>query len=190
MNKAINNRINTIVVGSIILDIIAIILSIFLLSKTQLATNIISVLIGIYLCINGLYKIVKFMLNSSRIYTFELAYGVLGIIVGFIMITNPLKFYQSVAIIVGIWALLTGIVRLLVSIKYKKYEEESWLINLVMAIFIIIIGVLLITNPYHTYLQIHAYIGIMIMLYSGIDIVSQLILRKRSYEISKIIYKG
>ena len=68
------------------------------------------------------------------------------------------------------------------------FNEESWLINMVISIFSIIVGILLIVNPFKGSIVISTYIGIMISLYAGMDIVEKMIMKKRLNEIEKIIF--
>ena len=183
-------KLNTIINETIIFDIFVIMLGLFLICNPLLTTSVANVLIGIFLIISGLYMISKFIINmdKNRYFTYQLFFGLLSSIIGIIFLINPLLLSSIITIIIGIWTIISGIIKLTLSIRFKMFNEESWLINMVISIFSIIVGILLIVNPFKGSIVISTYIGIMISLYAGMDIVEKMIMKKRLNEIEKIIF--
>ena len=190
MSNLIKNRIKTVVITSFVVDIMLIIFGLFLVCNPLLATEVVNKLVGIFITISGIYSVIKFLLNNKKnpIFTIGLMYGLIAIIFGCIMIIKPLLLASIVTIIIGAWAIIAGVIKLAISLRFKYYEEESWFINMIIAILTVITGLLLIINPFGGTITISVYIGVVIIINAGLDIVEKLILKKRIKEIKKIIY--
>lgn len=178
--KDLKRVFNIATIGSIIMDIIAIILGIFLISNPEIGTKSALTLIGIILIASGLYAILKFILNTNRFFMFEIIYGILSIIAGIIAITNPFGVTNFITILAGIWLMISAVSKFVLSIQFRKLNESSWIFDLSIALINIILAVLLITNPFASFIILTTYVGIMIIVYAGIDIVDQLLIRKRA----------
>ena len=191
MKKEINKNLNLITIGSILLDIIFIALGIFLVINPELSTRVSGVLIGIGLIVAGLYAIIKYVLNmdAAFIFTFELIFGILSTIGGILVIANPLAIANFITIIIGLWFIVSAVIKGSIALQFKNYNEETWILNLVISLLTIVLGILLITNPFSAYIVLSTYVGIMIIMYSGMDIVEQLLFRKRAANIEKILFK-
>ena len=189
MKRMFNQKLKTIIVSSIVLDIILIIFGLFLVCNPLLVTTVANVIIGVLLIVSGLYSIMKYLLNDKRniIFTGILAYGLLAVIFGGIIMINPLLLANIITVIIGIWAILSGVIKLSIAIRFKKYHEESWVINSIIAFLIILTGLLLVINPFSGTISISVYVGVSIIVYSGLDIVEKMIFNKRIKEISEII---
>ena len=191
MKKEINKNLNLITIGSILLDIRFIALGIFLVINPELSTRVSGVLIGIGLIVAGLYAIIKYILNmdAAFIFTFELIFGILSTIGGILVMANPLAIANFITIIIGLWFIVSAVIKGSIALQFKNYNEETWILNLVISLLTIVLGILLITNPFSAYIVLSTYVGIMIIMYSGMDIVEQLLFRKRAANIEKILFK-
>lgn len=192
MKKEINKNLNLITIGSILLDVIFIALGIFLVINPELSTKVSGVLIGIGLIVVGLYAVIKYVLNMDTIafiFTFELIFGILSIITGILLMANPLAIASFITIIIGVWFIISAVIKGSIALRFKRYNEETWILNSVISILTVILGILLLTNPFSAYIVLSTYVGIMIIVYSSMDIVEQLLFRKRAANIEKILFK-
>ena len=191
MKKEISKNLNLITIGSILLDVLFIALGIFLVINPELSTRVSGVLIGIGLIVAGLYAIIKYVLNmdAAFIFTFELIFGILSIIAGVLVMANPLAIANFITIIIGLWFIVSAVIKGSIAMQFKNNNEETWILNLVISILTIVLGILLLTNPFSAYIVLSTYVGIMIIVYSGMDIVEQLLFRKRASNIEKILFK-
>lgn len=191
MKKEINKNLNIITIGSIIMDVIFIALGLFLIINPELSTKVSGILLGMLLVAAGLYSVIKYVLNidSAFIFTFELIYGLLSIIAGILIMVNPLALANFITIIVGIWFIVSAGIKISIALQFKAYKEETWVLNLVIGILTIIIGILLLVNPFNAYIVLTTYLGIMLIMYAGMDIVEQFLFRKRASDITKILFK-
>lgn len=191
MKKEINKNLNLITIGSIIMDVIFIALGVFLIVNPELSTKVSGVLLGILLVVAGLYSIIKYILNmdSAFIFAFELIYGLLSAIAGILIMANPLSLANFITIIVGLWFIISAGIKISIALQFKASKEETWVLNLVIGILTIIIGILLLINPFNAYIVLTTYVGIMLIIYAGMDIVEQFLFRKRAGEVTKILFK-
>ena len=191
MKKEIDKRLNIMTLGAIGLDVVFIILGIYFATVPEITASVANILIAIVLLVSGIYSLIKFIMNmhENLVFTFELLYGILSIVAGIIIMAKPLALTSLITIFVGIWFIISGAIKATLAIRFKKFKENSWLLNLTIAILTIIIGILLIVNPFKGSLVLSVYVGIMLIIYSSMDIVEKLLLRKRANDIEKIIFK-
>lgn len=182
---------NTITIGTIILDVLLFILGVYLIIKPTTSAAIIGYISGIMLIVYGIYGIIKFILNMSNrgFFMFEMINGILSIILGVFLMTNPFSLANFITLIVGIWMIVSSVFKAALSLQFKKFNEESWLFCLIVAILTLILGILIITNPFSSTIVLATYIGIMLCIYSAMDILEQFMFRKRVKEITKILFK-
>lgn len=192
MKKEIDKRLNLITIGAISLDVIIVILGFFLMSNPELTTQVSGILFGLLLMVSGLYAIMKYITNmhSNIVFTLELIYGIISVLFGILIMANPLGFANLITIFIGLWFIVSGVIKGAIAIRFKKYREETWLFNLVIAILTLLIGILLVVNPFNGVMVLTTYVGIMFIIYAGMDIVNQLLFRKRATQIEKIIFKN
>ena len=190
MKKEINKNLNLITIGAIILDVLFIALGIFLVINPELSIRVSGVLIGLILIISGIYSVIKYVLNmdAAFLFTIELIYGVISILAGILVVSNPTGFTNFLTIIVGIWLLISSGFKLSIALQFRNNKEETWILNMVIAILTMFIAILLMVNPFSGSMVISTYAGIMLVVYAGMDIVEQLLFRKRADSIEKIFF--
>ena len=185
--KRVKKSLNIITWGAIVLDLLYIFFGAFLISNPNMGTKAALVIVGIILVITGIFSISKYIMNNYKIFLFELIYGILCIAFGILCLVNPFGVANFISIMVGIWLIITSILKGVIAIEFKMHNEGTWLINLAMSILVIVIGVILIVNPFVNYIIITTYVGVMIVVYSCIDILNQCIFMKRIDSILKFI---
>ena len=190
MKKEINKNLTLITIGAIILDVLFIALGIFLVINPELSIRVSGVLIGLILIISGIYSVIKYVLNmdAAFLFTIELIYGVISILAGILVVSNPTGFTNFLTIIVGIWLLISSGFKLSIALQFRNNKEETWILNMVIAILTMFIAILLMVNPFSGSMVISTYAGIMLVVYAGMDIVEQLLFRKRADSIEKIFF--
>ena len=94
-------------------------------------------------------------------------FGILAIIIGIITIVYRETIVTIFRIIIGMWILYSGLMRLGLVAKLKALEINEWKWSLVIAILILICGVYVIANSG----AIGMAIGIAILIYSIMDVI-------------------
>jgi len=177
--------------GQMVLDIIIFALGIYCASNPSSSTSTIGVCFGLFLIIVGIYNVIRFILDmhKSNLTAVEITYGILNIIFGIFIITNPLSLASILTIGLGIWLIASALFKGALVIQLKKFQEETWVFSLAISIINFLIGVIVILKPFSTVLVITTFVGIMMCVYSAIDFLQQLLFRKRVKEIIKIFFE-
>lgn len=108
--------------------------------------KLIGIFIGASLLIVGIIQIIKYTKdkeNNNLIMISGILYSVLGIII----IIYPYSIINLVTICLGVYLLINGLLKIKVAINLKNITNK-WIGTLVMGIVTIILGVLLIFNPF------------------------------------------
>lgn len=187
--KDLKNTFNLITIGSIIFDVIVVVLGLFFVTNPTVGTTSALMLIGILLSISGIVSIIKYIINPKNIFNFELVYGILSIIFGIFAFAKPIAVEILIVNIVGAWLIISSVIKLMMAIELRKVKENTWVFDLTVAILTIILGIFIIVNPFSGYIVLSTYIGVLMMIYAAMDIIEQLFIRKRVKTIVKLISK-
>lgn len=137
---------------SLVISLCLIVLSIFLIFKPVVAMNILMIIFGLIISIDGLVHFISYFTSPKefRAFSFELAQGVFEIITGIVFITHPNWLISILPFVVGIWIILESIIKFQLSINMKDIPESNWVIMLILSIITIALGILIIANPIET----------------------------------------
>jgi len=177
--------------GQMVLDIIICLLGIYSASNPTGSTTVISVAFGILLVVIGIYNIIKYIfnMNNGPFFVVDITYGILSIIAGIFIITNPLSLASILTIGLGIWLVASAAFKGALVIQLRKFKEVTWVFSLVVSILTLIIGIVIIINPFSTALVLTTFVGILMCVYSAIDFVQQILFRHRVKEFIEIFFE-
>lgn len=167
---------------SILESIVFIILGAILVWKAELAIKVISLILGLIFIIIGVTKVIEYFYMNKRvveIYNYSLIYGLMAIVIGFITIYYSGTIETILRIIIGIWIIYSSFVKLALSLKMKQIESKAWIYGLVLAIAMFICGIYVVINAG----TIIATVGVIMIIYSIIDIIEDIICIKNIKEI-------
>ena len=183
--------VNAMTLVSIVGDILLFLLGIYFAMNPTISASFMGYMFGIALIITGVYNSIKYVVNFevSRFFLNSLIYGILSILVGVIILFNPFSFANIISIMLGIWLIISSVFRGTLVWQLKKYNEEIWPISLTTAVLTFILGILILINPFESYLLLTTFVGILTACYAASDVLQQLLFRKRLNEIIKIFYK-
>ena len=185
----IKKTFNYVTIGTMILDIMFIVLGIFLVANPSVGVNASLFLFGVILMISGLYSIIKYINNNSVIFRFELIYGILSIVVGLIAFFKPFALVNLITVLVGAWLVISSFIKFFVANELRRVGIESWTFDMGISVLTIILGLMLIINPFGGYIILTTYVAILIMMYAAMDLVEQFFIRKRASKIIKFLSK-
>lgn len=176
-----------VIISSIVSSLLFFALGVFLFIKPELANEMVGYILGTLIMIAGVNSLVKFFVNQSalRFFDFELVLGILSILLGAMIIFNPLALTGILTIGLGLWMIVQSTIKVQYALELKRYGEDSWLLTLVIAILTLILGLIVIFNPFNGQMLLTKVIGIFIIFYSILDIVECLLLRKDAKDFIK-----
>lgn len=163
---------------SIISSIIFIIFGIILTTHPETSLTIIAYTISILLIGNGVYQLIMGYSTVSFSLLDGFTGGILSIILGILILLKPLALSIVIPIAIGLWFIISSSYKLRISLALRSVNESIWLLTFVMSILMMICGIILIFNPLSGLITITKLIGILIIIYSIIDIIEAIIIKK------------
>lgn len=171
---------------SIFSSIIFFIFGLLLYLKPEGIITVVSSVIGILLIIVGLYSLIMYF--KDKIYfKGNLISGIFALVSGILLIINTNIIATIVPIIIGICMIGLGARKLEISLRFKDSKVIGWSYMLIMAIITIVCGIVLVINPIKGAFIATKIIGIIIIIYSIIDIIDNIIFKNNLKKIDKII---
>lgn len=165
---------------SIIFSIIFILIGAFLLARPDDAIHLVSYALGIILLLWGLISMVQFFTDkqSQNYLEFGFIVGVFVFIFGIIIIIKPETIASIIPLLLGIWMLINGVTKLSYALTLNKNKNAAG--SIIISVLIVILGILLIFNPFAGAKTLVQILGIIIIIYSILDLAECLAIKKIS----------
>ena len=109
--------------------------------------KIIGILIGAALLIVGVLAIIKYTKEKEEVSNLNLVSGILYSVLGVIIIIYPYSIINLVTICLGVYLVINGLLKLKLAFNLKRVTDK-WIGTLIMSIITVILGILLIFNPF------------------------------------------
>lgn len=156
---------------SIVFSIIFILIGAFLLARPEDAIHLVSYALGIILVLWGLISIIQFFTDkeSQNYLEFGFILGVFVLIFGIIILLKPNTIASIIPLLLGIWMLINGVTKMSYALTLNKNKNAA--ASIIISILIIVLGMLLIFNPFAGAKTLVQILGITIIIYSVLDLV-------------------
>jgi uncharacterized membrane protein HdeD (DUF308 family) len=141
----------------------------------------------------GVVPIINYFRFRARGFstTFSFMMGIFCIVAGLVLLMNENILTTIIPIITGVWMIINSINRISISMDLRDDQIPFWVITFIYAILTLITGVLLILDPVNGGRLVTKSIGIIIVIYSIIDIINLILVRIKAKkvvnEVKKII---
>lgn len=177
--------------SSICASIILMILGLLLIFQSEVTITTISYIIGAALIALGVLALIRFIKSAKNItemnFNLDIIYGLVTVILGIVIITNPKAIASILPIVLGIAIVINSASKLQYAFILKNDNNDMWKTTMIIAIVSAICGVVLLFNPFAGAVLIMKIIGIFIVVYSVLDIVSTVIIKKNVDEFKTVI---
>jgi len=161
---------------------------ILLLAWPAVSVKMIGTALGIAMVVLGItYGIIYFTKdNLSGFLQMDLVIGIVCLAFGVFVLLNP-KFLTSVLpFAMGIILLLGAVVKLQSTFSMKRLGFQKWYIVLICALVIVVLGIVLLCNPFGDEKQMLTYIGICLILDGLTNLVSLICIQMRVKKLARI----
>lgn len=170
-------------------SIITMIMGFLIFFLSEQIGKFIGYLVGLIFIYTGILNIYKFIKREgAKLYSLNILYGILMIILGIVIMVVPTSFISYLNILFGIFLIIIGGNKVTYGIWFKLGSDSSWLITVFSGLMVILFGVLLIINPFKSFMTVTKVVGLFLILYSIIDITTGILYQKRKKEITKIFW--
>ena len=168
---------------SIITSIAFTVLGIIIAYNPNTTFRIISYVLGAILIAYGVLKVIEYfkVKGSYDLYNYELAYGIIACLLGIVVIVCSGMIEAILRILIGIWIVYSGAMRLGLAMKLQKLDADNkiWVPVLVIALAMLICGLYIIAVPGTVMMTI----GIIMVIYGIMDIIEEVIFMKNVKDI-------
>ena len=164
--------------SSIISSLVLIVLGVLLIVQSEATVITISYVIGGILIALGVLAILKFFKNikDDERTDLDIVYGIVCIILGIIIIQNPEAIASIIPFILGFIIIVNSATKLQYSFQLKKEKNKLWISTLLLSLIMAICGSILIFNPFEGAVLLTRVVGIFILIYSVLDIISTFVI--------------
>ena len=165
---------------STVTSVIFIVIGLFLIIKPETTLSLISYVLGIVILINGIITLIRYYSNheKSNLFDFGLVFGIVEIIIAIIFISEPVALASIIPLILGIWIFINGIFKLQVALNLKHLNSASWIYSAVISCLSILLGLVLILNPFEGAIVITQIIGGFLVGYAVLDFLQSRTIKK------------
>lgn len=126
-------------------------------------------ILGIALIVGGALMVYSWYSGRARNSSvITLSEGIVMAIVGLVVLVMPRFLISIIPFVVGIFITLNGIFNLAQSLDQRRWNYSRWTMSLAVAILTIVLGVLIVLNPFSTMESLVMAIGI-IIIYNGVS---------------------
>ena len=166
--------------SSIISSIALIILGLLLFFQAETTIISISYIIGAVLIAIGVLSGIRFVggLNNNNQNELDIIYGIVCVVLGILIITNPTAIAGAIPIVIGVIIVLNSVIKLHYSLELKESKNELWKSTMIMSVIMTICGIILLFNPFAGAVFITKIIGALIVVYAALDIASTIVIKK------------
>lgn len=146
-----------------------------LLLIPETLNKVIGIVVGAALLLVGIVAIYRYVQNEDGNYL-SLVSGILYSVLGVIIMVYPYSVLRLVSICLGVYLIVSGLIKLKLAISLKELTDK-WIGTLVVSIIILILGLLLIFNPFSG-IAITKLAGAFLVAVAVFDIIDTYIIQK------------
>lgn len=163
-------------------------LAILFIVQSAMTIVVIAYIIGALLIALGVQAELQFAKSlSDAKMDLNIIYGVVCVILGVIVISYPEAIQEIVTLVIGFIIVVSSAIKMQYSIELKKQDNKMWISTLILSIIMTICGVVLIINPFQGLELFLRIVGIFILVYAGLDLISTIILKTTFRKNNKIV---
>ena len=186
--KSIENVYRNMITYSIITEVLTVIMGCVLFFLPNASNKVIGILVGIIILVNGLNAIYKyFKRDGAKIFALNFVFGILYAILGLVIIIYPFTVVEFVTVSLGLFVVVNAASKINYGLWLKRGNEDAWLITLVSGILLLIIGILIIFNPFAS-LTLTRLAGVFLILTGILEFTDTILFKNRAKEIMEIFW--
>ena len=173
----LNNRIKTAKIGYIMISILLCVLGIVLIAVPDFSVTLLCRLGGGIMMLFGLVKVIGYCSKDlyRLAFQFDLAFGILLMSLGIILIIRADAMVNLICIVMGICVLADALLKIQISIDSKTFGIQKWWLILAMAILTGVAGFLLVFRPSESIQIIMILFGIALITEGVLNLITILI---------------
>lgn len=178
--------------SSLITSLFLIALGLLLIFQSDAVIYSISYVIGGILIALGVLGIIKFIqgTNNEQKAELDIVYGIVSVILGIVVIKNPEAIASIIPTILGISIVISSATKLQYAFELKANGNNLWKSTMVISIISTLCGIVLIFNPFKALTSFTKIVGIFIVIYAILDMISTFTIKRNFKIFQKTMEEG
>ncbi len=134
--------------------------------------------IGIFALAEGIVGLIgAFKKDAGVSRGWMILYAAISIIFGLMAVTNPLSMAASIAMVMGVWFIFSGVMRIIWAVRVRKEIDNEWMLIL-SGVVSVLLGILLVAAPIAGVVIGAIWIGVGALIYGLLQIWAAFKVRK------------
>jgi uncharacterized membrane protein HdeD (DUF308 family) len=146
---------------ALLVGALSIVAGVIVILKPSNSLSTLAVIFGIFILIDGIFEIVGAIAGETESRGLLAVIGTLSVIAGVLLIRHPLGGVRAVALLLGIWLIAAGVVRLISAFAFPGDRIWRICVALVLGIF----GIVIVSAPHIGYATLALIAGICFICY-------------------------
>lgn len=136
--------------GYIVTSLILCGMGVFLVAWPELSAKVFCRMAGILLLVCGIIKLIGYFSRDlyRLAFQFDLAFGLLSVVMGFLLLFDTEGVIRALHVIIGVIALADGLFKLQTAFDARRFGLNRWWVIAVTAMISAIFGLLLVADPF------------------------------------------
>lgn len=186
--NSIENVYNRMIIYSLITSILSIIVGLVLIFLPTVSNKVVGIIVGVIILIFGINAVYKyFHRDGAKIYSLNIVFGVLYSILGVVIILYPYSVMEFITVCLGLFIIINGATKVNYGLWLKRGNEDSWLVTLVTGIFLVVLGIMVVFNPFSAF-TVTQISGAFLIIVGILNVSDTILFKKRAKEIMEIFW--
>jgi len=167
--------------SSIPVAILTAVLGLVLLIWPSLSSTVICVGLSVALLAFGVYRIISYFRQKPQNFLekHDFSTGIMLVAVALFILINPDLIISLLPVLLGLLLIMGGARETQIAIDLHRLQEGRWLAPLIAAFVQVVLGLLILWNPFETAMVLMQFIGVSVLLESISQIVFTAVLSHR-----------
>ena len=168
--KKMEQAFQKIIMTEMVFSVAYALLGLIVVLNSDMTNKVVGLLIGTFLLVAGMINIFSFIeKNKIKLFHYNVVFGILDILLGILIMFNPLSIINFLNITLGMWLIVVSANKIIYFLYLKKAGEASSKILLSSAVLFLFLGIMILINPFRN-IVITQTVGIFIILYNILNL--------------------
>ena len=158
---------------SILASALMLIVALFFNFKPAESLSLITILFGLIIMIDGVIHIINYFKidPTQKLMSFELVEGLIEVFAGAVITVCADGLIEFLPIIFAVWIILKSLITFQMALNIKTVPNTSWGLMVVVAIIGILLGFIIIFNPFEATMAVTTVVGLALLIVEILNII-------------------
>ncbi len=159
-------------IGSIVGSLFMLVVGVLLIVYPASMINVILWIFAIGVLADGIVHVAFYISMDAdlRIFSNDLLEGILALFAGILIVCNMHAFAMILPIAIGFWIIMKSLIKFQLSFSLQSIVSFSWVYLLLVSLLSLMLGILIIVQPFNALLAITVASGIVLIVSEAMDL--------------------